>query len=188
MANKNKNNNMLYDEIDIKIFILFLLDNLKYPLDDTTLHDIMLDNGFVGAFDFAECFSELKELGHIIESRHDGETYYEISPIGHKVAIELQGDLHESVREASLKCATRLLSLKKMGATLHAEVRELQDRGYVVHCAINMGDKPLIEYQINVHSRIKAESMKRYFEENPEQIYKGILSVTTGQIDYFFAG
>ena len=47
----------LQNKIDIKIFILFLLDNLSYPLDDESIINMIVENGYVGSFDFTECFS-----------------------------------------------------------------------------------------------------------------------------------
>ena len=35
------------DKTEIKIFILFLLDEICYPLDDVTIGRIIQENGFV---------------------------------------------------------------------------------------------------------------------------------------------
>ena len=59
----------LRDKNDIKIFILYLLKNLKYPLDFNTISDIVVQDEFVNYFDFAECFAELLDSGTIEQIR-----------------------------------------------------------------------------------------------------------------------
>ena len=55
----------LKEKNDIKIFILYLLKNLNYPLDFNTISDIVVQDEFVNYFDFAECFAELLDIGNI---------------------------------------------------------------------------------------------------------------------------
>ena len=49
----------LTDKFEIKIFILYLLKNIKEPLEFSTINDIVVQDGFVNYFDFAICFAEL---------------------------------------------------------------------------------------------------------------------------------
>ncbi len=172
------------DPTDIKIFILFLLDNINYPLDYTTIHDIMVQNGYVGQFDFAECFSKLKELGHILEEEQDGETYYMISDSGKMVASELQSNLLLSIREKSLKSAMRLLSFQKRKAHLLASVTEREDHRYVVHCEITEPGGTLFHMDLCVPSRLQAEAIRSRFEKEPETVYRSMMSVMSGDVDY----
>ena len=45
----------LKDKNDIKIFILYLMRNVGYPLEFENLNDIVVQDGVVGYFDFVEC-------------------------------------------------------------------------------------------------------------------------------------
>ena len=119
--------NGMSNPTDVKIFILFLLDNINYPLDYATIYDICIQNGYVGGFDFAACFSQLKDLGHILEDGEGEETYYVISSTGKMVAAELQSNILLSIREKSLKSAMRLLSFKKRKVKLSSAVDHRED-------------------------------------------------------------
>lgn len=180
---KNRANGMS-DPTDIKIFILFLLDNINYPLDYTTIHDVIVQNGYVGRFDFAECFSKLRELGHILEDEQDGETYYMISPTGKLVASELQSNILLSIREKSLKSALRLLSFRKRNATYTATVQERADHKYTLRCEINDPNGSLLSLELCVPSRLQAETMQKKFEKEPEGVYRRIISVLSGDAEY----
>ena len=53
----------LQKEDDIKIFILFLMYNLKMPLEYETINDVVVQDGIVGGIDFAVAFADLLENG-----------------------------------------------------------------------------------------------------------------------------
>ena len=44
---------------NVKIFILYLMENINYPLDYITLNDIVMQTDYVMYLDFAEGFSEM---------------------------------------------------------------------------------------------------------------------------------
>lgn len=176
------------DKTEIKIFILFLLDEINYPLDYRLVHDIVSESGYVGRFDFAECFSELTELGHITTFEEEGTTYYLISPLGHMVATELQGTLLDSIRERSRTVAMRLLSLHKRGASCECRVEKRKDGKFEVRCIILEKGAVLMDTVMAVPTQSEAEQIKRHFEEKPEDVCRGVLSVLTGKIDYYMHG
>lgn len=176
--------NGMSNQTDVKIFILFLLDNINYPLDYSTIHDICIQNGYVGGFDFAACFSQLKELGHILEDGEEGETYYVISPTGKMVAAELQSNLLLSIREKSLKSAIRLLSFKKRGASATSSIKQREDGKYTLYCSITEPGGNVLQIELCMSSRLHAEDMQKKFDKDPESVYRRLLSVLSGDVDY----
>ena len=184
MARKPYNGD-ISDKTDIKIFILFLLDKIGYPLDEETLCEIILENGYVGYFDFAECFGELNEAGHIISAEALGKTYYAISDLGRTIASELQGGLLASIREKSLKSALRIISFKKKNATLSADVSEIENKKYNVRCRISEPIGDIFDVSLVTDTKEKAEQIKNNFLEKPEEVYRGLVAVLTGQVDYY---
>ena len=74
---------------EIKIFLLFLLDNIRYPIDRTTLGKIISENVSELTYDYDECLADLIDRKHIWYDSVDGEEYYMISDTGRAVAAEL---------------------------------------------------------------------------------------------------
>ena len=174
----------LNDKTDVKVFILFLLDNINYPLDYSTIYDIVAESGYVRDFDFAECFSQLRELGHILEDEEGGVTYYIISHTGKIVATELQSDLLLSIREKSLKIAMRYLSFQKRNATPASSIEKRSDGKYTFHCGIKEPEGDILRIDLCVSSRLQAEAMKKKFDKEPESVYRRLLAVITEDADY----
>jgi len=59
---------------EIKIFILYLLDRIGYPLSFSDLGTIVIRDGVIDYFAYCEFFSELVESGHIAIVTEDGNT------------------------------------------------------------------------------------------------------------------
>lgn len=176
--------NNLQSKVDIKIFILFLLDQINYPLDDESISNIVFENGYVGSFDFAECFSELVELHHIEADEVEGKTYYMISDTGRRVSAELHDQLVDSIREISSRSAARILSLQRRGAHLEVDISERADRKFHVVCRVEETEGTLFSFGLTVPTRVQAERISANFRERPERMFRGLMTVVTGDVDY----
>lgn len=182
---KRRYDGEMSDKIDIKVFILFLLDELKYPMSESVIREIVSENGVVGRFDFAECFSELVEKGHIIAYDDGKETLYVVSPLGHMVASELQGTLHDSIREKSRASAMKRLSLHLRGASLETSVTKTEAGGYLVICEIKDAQGVMMNTSLTVPTESEANAIVAHFKEQPEEVCRGVLAVLTGKIAYY---
>lgn len=180
----------LTNKNDIKIFILYLLQNIHYPLDFPTINDIVVQNEYVNYFDFAECFAEILDMGHIVEEceedPHTGEkrTLYRISSLGSAVVSQLQSGLLRSIRETSLKSAMKLLSFQKRGAEVRCTTTEREDGKFAIECAITEMGKETLHINLVDDSAARIERMKENFEDHPDVIYKGIMALLAGEVDY----
>ena len=63
----------------VKLFVLFLLDNINYPLDYATINDIVRQTDFVMYLDFAEAFISMLDLGLIEKIEKNGEELYVVT-------------------------------------------------------------------------------------------------------------
>ena len=58
---------------NVKIFILYLMKNVNYPLDLVTINDIVMQTDYVMYLDFAEAFNFLLDYD-LIEKVKEGDT------------------------------------------------------------------------------------------------------------------
>ncbi|MBQ8509345.1 MAG: DUF4364 family protein [Clostridia bacterium] len=190
----------LKDKNDIKIFILYLLKNLKYPLDFNTISDIVVQDEFVNYFDFAECFAELLDAGTIEQLRvGDVQTeavtgkngrpekkseLYRITDNGVQVVEQLQSNLLNMIREKSLKSAMRLLSFKSRGSEVRCSTEPRPDGRWDLHCEVIEGGSALMKLQLVIETKYQLDKMVYNFNERPEVVYRGIISLLTGDINY----
>ncbi len=174
----------LEDKTDIKVFLLYLLSGTSQPLDYQTIHDMACGGGLVHAFDFAECFDELVELGHVLSDEVDGERFYVIAQSGREVAAELQSGISETVRTQSAVAAAKLLSLRRRGARVGCSVTLRDDKRYEVTCRITESSGELLQVRATVTTQAEAEQIKHNFEKKPDAVFRGVLAVLAGEVDY----
>ena len=239
----------------VKVFILYLLEKIGYPLEYNDLASIVLRDGYVDYFDFVKNFHELLEQGHICavddpapkqdapdpevspedsagpalsgndeaepeaderedpgeteraedvpdedvkvyesgapdaepETRDTGrQTAYVVSSTGRMIARGLSDDLLlAAVREKSYVSAMRHLSLEKRGAVWNHSLEKDGD-GYVFHCSIRDRDGVAFSLDLRADSFPQAERMRMNFEDKPDVVYRGIVAMVTGNVNYLF--
>ncbi len=174
----------LTDSNDIKIFILYLMQSLHRPLDFTTVSEISVQDGFVNYFDFASCFAELIDNGSIRETINDGVPIYDITENGKIVVNELQSNIMNIIREKSLRSALRLLSFKERGSQIKCDSVELGKDKYIMNCEITEKEELVMKISFGVDSKQLLDVMMYNFDKNPEVVYKGLIAILTGEIDY----
>lgn len=178
----------LYDENEIKIFVLYLMHNIGRPLEYGDINDIVMQDGFVGGLDFADCFADLLENGNVIERRSDGKTVYSVSDRGVQIVENLQGDIMNYVKTKGLKSALRMLDFKNRGAKIETSFEARTDGRFDLTCSIVDSGQMSMEVKIVAENAAQLELMRHQFRENPEQVYKGMLALLTGEIDYLIHG
>lgn len=177
----------LRDKNDIKIFILHLLRHICYPLDFVSINDIVVQDGFVGYFDFVECFAELLETGNVVEIppvEEGQDELYEITERGIHVSDTLGSRILPSIREKSLKSAMRFLSFRERGAKVKFDFQPLQNGRFMANCIITEKDKELLNVGVAVESTTQLERIRRNFYDKPEVVYRGVMAVLTGEVNY----
>ena len=188
----------LHDKNEIKIFTLFLLDKIGYPLDYNNIASIVVQDGVVRYFDFADCFFQLLDAGHICRAEEadvqlslDGsapseqEEKYVITDTGRQVARVLGDNLMIRVREQGIRSALRHLSLQKLGAAIDQEYEPDGD-GYTYRCSIKDSRGEVLSVQVRLDNKWQLERVLKNFADRPDVIYRGILALLNGDVNYIF--
>ena len=188
----------LHDKNEIKIFTLFLLDKIGYPLDYNNIASIVVQDGVVRYFDFADCFFQLLDAGHICRAEDadtqlslDGsageeqEEKYVITDTGRQVARVLGDKLMLRVREQGIRSALRHLSLQKLGAVIDQSYEPDGD-GYVYRCSIKDPQGEVLSVHVRLDNKWQLDRVLKNFADRPDVIYRGILALLNGDVNYIF--
>lgn len=174
----------LRDKNDIKIFILYLLNQINQPMEFSDINDIVVQDGLVGSIEFAECFAELLDLGNVLEIVEAGKAYYLISDKGIHVAETLESELLGFIKNKSLKSALRLISFKNGGNHIETSCKARPDGKYDFSCRILQKNDKILEINLVVENEKQLELMRYNFNDRPEVIYRGVMALLTGEIDF----
>ncbi len=169
---------------DIKVFLLFLLDNIGHPIAYTTVSEILMENVDSMSLDYEECLISLSDEGYLLFDEIDGEKYYMISESGKAISSELYDTLDKEFRERSISYAIKHISLTGSEAKIKTHITEAEAGRHKV--TLEAYDKygQLMSSSMVVNSRSEAEKIARNFENKPDSVYRGILFSMTGRIEY----
>ena len=173
---------------NVKIFVLYLMQNINYPLDYVTLNDIIMQNDYVMYLDFAESFNEMLDAGLIeeIDKNEAGDPLYVVTEQGRVVATELHSEILSSLLDKSMECALRYLNFKKRSIKVHSRVEKRADGRYDVVCIIKEKDEVIMQNSVVVDTLNRAQRMEENFRDHPEVVYKGVIALLSGNINFIF--
>ena len=172
---------------NVKIFVLFLMENINYPLDFVSINDIVMQTDYVMYLDFAESFDELLESDLIEFTEIDGEKYYSVTRKGSLVARELSSDILSSILDKSLEAAFRYLDFKKRGIEARCSSERRADGRFDLTCTLYEKKQRIFETTIVIDSENRLERIKQHYMERPDVVYRGTVALLTGQMSYLFS-
>ena len=171
---------------NIKIFVLYLMENINYPLDFVTINDIVMQTDYVMYLDFAEAFGEMQDSGLIVKIDENGQELYSVTEKGRMVARELKSDILPSMLDRSLSAALRYLNFKKRDIVVKCVIEETEDHRYRIECSFNEKKTCIFSQSLVVDTKDRAERMKANFYDRPEAVYRGVLALMSGNVNYLF--
>lgn len=172
---------------NVKIFVLYLMENINYPLDFATINDIVMQTDFVMYLDFAESFNEMLDNGLIEELDHyNGGKAYAVTGKGRCVARELKSDILKSILDESLACALRYIDFTRRGIETSCSIEPREDGRYNFTCAFDEHKSEIFRISAVVDTMERAKDFKSTFNERPEVIYRGVLALLSGNVDFLF--
>ena len=161
------------------------MENINYPLDFVTVNDIVMQTDYVMYLDFAEAWGEMLD-GGLIERTGDGEETYVVTEKGRMVARELKSDLLPSILDRALSAALRYLNFSKRGIVAKCTVEPTEDGRFAVTCSFVEKKVCIFSQTLVVDTQNRAERMKENFSERPDAVYRGVMALMSGNVNYLF--
>ena len=173
---------------NVKIFVLYLMHNIGYPLDFVTINDIVMQTDYIMYLDFAEAFHQMLDGELICTAGTDerGDTLYSVTHKGMVVAEQLRCDILPSILDQSLACALRYLDLKRRRVEIDCTSQKLPDQTFDVSFILREKNKTIMQTTVNVDTEYRSRQMREAFRDHPDVIYRGMIALLTGQVDYLF--
>ena len=172
----------------VKIFVLYLLENINYPLEYCTINDIVMQTDYVMFLDFAESFNEMVDDGLIESFEENGNTFYQVSNKGRVIAQALKSDVLSSVLDSAMTAALRYLDFTKRGIYAECRIEKVDPKTgkCTVYCSLTEKKNTIFEATLVVDSIDRARRMKANFDDRPEVIYRGFTALMAGNVNFLF--
>ena len=165
----------LRSKTDIKLLILYLLEQVDAPVPVRIISDVISDQDLANYFEAMDAISELKDSGNLTVTTVEGLDALAITEKGTGAVSYVEDDLPKSVRDKALSTVQHFLKLERHARENTVEITPSGD-GYNVCFSLTTGDTKLMELNMYVVSREQAELLKNNYLEDPAHLYSGILT------------
>lgn len=169
----------IHDKLDIKLLVLYILGRTAGPIDFAALTDLAMCDPGVDYFLFAEAVSELAASGHLL--LEDG--LYSITEKGRRNGADCESSLSPVVRR---RCDRRLAPLNaslRRAAQVRTQVEPGENGEFTLRLFLDDETGNLLSLSLLTASEAQCGQMAQRFQDNPEAVYHGVLSVLLNQAD-----
>lgn len=163
---------------DIRILICYLLVGVGAPLSGADITQVMQENGLANYFEVMDALSGLVEMENISVCKEESGLYT-ANEKTQEISKRLHTSIPASIRDQAVAAATNLLSAARRARENRVEITRFE-QGYQVNCHISGGDVELLSFCLYVPDLHQARLVKRTFLQNPEQVYRVMLALVSG--------
>ena len=160
----------LHDKLDIKILILFVLNQLPAPVDGQMLYDEVFCDAGIGYFDYADCLAGLIDTAQV--EKVSGK--YRISEKGSRNVSQVGSSLPYTVRRKATKTTAPIAEKLARFSMITAE-HSADASGCTVHLSVSDGVGDILSLRLLVSGEEQAEEMETNFKNNAEALYHQIV-------------
>ena len=153
-----------------KLIVLYMLDNLDFPLTNSQISEFVLDKGYTDYFTLQQTIYDLESSELIVPENIRNSTRYMITSAGRETITMFESMLSSAIKE-DIK---RFFEEKKY--QLRKEIDILADyypvgKEYMVKCLVKEKKSTLLELKLNVVSKEQAVYICDHWQEKSEEIY-----------------
>lgn len=158
-----------------KLIILYMLEQVDFPLTISQISDFLLDEGYTTYFKMQQAVAELLESGFIREESTHNRTFYHLTEEGaatvqyfkNDISPDIQKDIHTFLK-------TRKYELKNE-VSVKSDYYPISSGEYAVRCQVIEKGVPLIDLTLTAPTQSEAETISNNWAKRNQQIYAAIM-------------
>jgi predicted transcriptional regulator len=160
-----------------KLLLLYILEQIKLPISNNQIAQIILENNFINYFTLQQYISEL-HTSHFIDFTEDaGKHRIVISEKGAKVLNLFKNRISSSKITIIDSYLRNNLAAIKKEVTVTADYTIEKDNSFLVNLKAVENDSILIDLKVNVPTNNHAKKLCSKWKANSSQLYNDIIQL-----------
>jgi len=166
-------------EILYKLMVLYLLDQVSFPLTNTQISDFFLEKEYTTYFNLQQVINGLEESGFLRSRQMSNNTHYYITDDGRATLRFFSSEMGPSV------VADMNDYLQKNKFRMHSEVSITADyykpegSDYRVSCRIHEGVDDILTLELAVPDEKTAENIVTNWKSKAQSVYQHLMTTLT---------
>ena len=158
-----------------KLMVLYMLDNVDFPLTNAQISEFILDRGYTSYLTLQTVFAELVESEMIRQEIIRNCSYYSITETGeetlgyfkNRIVYTIREDIMAWLKENRIKLKDEVSVLSDYYKTSNGE--------YYVRCLVKEKYANPIDLTITVPDEMHAKRVCRHWREKCQKIYEDVM-------------
>lgn len=167
---------------EIKLIILYIIENYGEAIDNGQITDIFMEYAFVDYFTMQQYLDELCETKLVdIDLKDARVRLYFLTKHGKEAYEAYIRNIPVSVREKLLGCIKAYKKKERREDDVIVSFRQQNELSYAAELSIREAGFPLLDIRLSVGDKDTAREACRRFRENPQETYDALLKILTGK-------
>ncbi|MDF2504872.1 DUF4364 family protein [Clostridium sp.] len=158
-----------------KLLLIYILKQIKLPISNNQLTEIVLKNNFINYFTLQEYISELISANFIKYSNIDGKHRLTVTSKGDKVLTMFSNRVSENKKKLIDSYIQSNLNNIKKEISLTADYTLANNNSFTVNLKAIENDITLIDLKLNVVSNKQARDLCLKWKNNSSELYTKII-------------
>lgn len=157
-----------------KLIILYMLDNLDFPLTNSQISEFVLENGYTDYFTLQQTIYDLESSELIIPEIVRNSTRYMITNTGRETISMFNSKLPSAIKDDILNFFQSKKYQLRKEIDLQADYYPVGNE-YVVQCIIKEKKTTLLELKLNVVTKEQAIHICDHWQQDSDEIYQFLI-------------
>lgn len=165
------------DPTDVKLIILFIIDNFKLPISSIQISDLALEHSYTEYFSLTHALGELEDAALLRHMNDGGVEKFVLTDLGQRAVNDFKTVIPFTVREGLLSSIKKELKQMRDSICISAIYKRLNELEYVAECSIVENGQALFSISLNVGSEDFARNICTKFKVDPQKVYDTIIKL-----------
>lgn len=160
-----------------KLLVLYILEQIKLPISNNRITQIILENNFINYFTLQQYISELHTADFISYSEKDGKSRIILSDNGRKVLSLFEDRISPVKKELVEQYLKEHIQSIKKEITVTADYTIEKNNSFIVNLKAVENDSILIDIKINVPTNNHAKKLCSKWKSSSSEMYNDIIQL-----------
>lgn len=157
-----------------KLIVLYMLDNLDFPLTNSQISEFILEKGYTDYFTLQQTIYDLESSELILPETVRNSTRYVITEAGRETVSMFSSKLPEAIKDDIHQFFKSKKYQLRREIDLQADYYPVGNE-YVVQCIIKEKKATLLELKLNVVTKEQAIYICDHWQQDSEEIYNYLI-------------
>ena len=159
-----------------KLLLLHIIKSIKYPISNTQLTDIILENSFINYFMLQQYISELINSDFLRYENKDSKEVILLTKKGDRVLSLFKDRISANKLKYIDNCVNNKRESIKKEFSIFSDYTIDNNNSFLVNLKAKENDFLIIDFTISVPSKEEAKFLCNKWKENSSEIYNKIIT------------